>query len=89
LFEADANSSPDPAWLVDASGNRVSIVWPEGFRLIFDPAPGLLDERGQVVARLGALVTLEQVDRALHTGSFEDPYLATGTLFNSCYPSAP
>ncbi len=59
-------------------------VWPDGFTLLFDPQPVLRDERG-LVAREGEIVRLTQVDPS-SAGTFEDPYVASGLLFDGCYP---
>ena len=84
----------DPAdkegvWLTALDGTRLSIVWPEGFTARFEPDVVLLDEhfidepgtdeRVAVVAHAGDMVLL-QVERAAATGSFEDPYYASGIM---------
>ncbi len=84
----------DPAdkegvWLTALDGTRLSIVWPEGFTARFEPDVILLDEhfidepgtdeRVAVVAHEGDMVLL-QVERAAATGSFEDPYYASGIM---------
>jgi hypothetical protein len=59
-FEADLHGSaadPHLAWMIRPDGRRQELVWPLGYSARFDPALEVLDDRGQVVAREGSLVT--------------------------------
>lgn len=76
----------EPAWLVDDAGRRLSVVWPEGFVVRFEPLAALYDDRGMVVVRDRQAVELGQVARDSATGSYEDPYIAQGLVFDGCYP---
>lgn len=103
-LEGDPEESTDPVWLAGPSGQRLSIVWPEGFTARFTPSVELLDERGTLVASAGDVVIL-QVDPDEAGGSFADPYVASGIMlagpdldpndpaagiaFQGCYPRDP
>jgi hypothetical protein len=87
-FHGDPTASRDKAWLIDASGQRIFVAWPEGFSLRFAPGAELIDDQARVVAREGDLITFKQVNREDHTGSIDDPYFAAGALFSTCYPKA-
>lgn len=77
----------DPVWLVDTNGKRLSVVWPAGFTIRFDPPPAvLLNERGEVVAADGAWVTLGHTRPSDAAGTFDDPYFASGLTLGGCYP---
>lgn len=52
-------------------------------------AAALHDESGLVVARQGELVELSQVEWDSSAGTYVDPYIASGGLFNGCYPYVP
>ena len=84
----DPNASGDQSWLTTKDGERLYIVWPQGFSLSFEPGPVLRNERGRVVAEAGTKVTLSQVNRFDHAGTTGDPFLALGSLFGSCYQKA-
>lgn len=85
-IEGDPEDPEEPVWLTRADGTRLSIVWPAGFTVRFEPDATLYDELGRVVARAGDAVKLNQVSIAEATGTFEDPYYAAGILFDGCYP---
>jgi hypothetical protein len=92
-LDGKLEGSPDDSelvWLRLDDGRRVSIIWPHGFRPIFDGgSPALLNDQGRVVARNGDRVTLVQVRSEEHTGSHDDPYVAAGETFGECYPYVP
>ena len=75
----------DLAWLVDPTGRRVAVVWPEGFSVQFSPDVALFNEQRILVAQRGTVIEMTQVGRNDHSGTDEDPYLATGLLFGGCY----
>ena len=81
-------ADPELVWLRSADNQRLSIVWPAGFTVRFEPGATLYDENGVLVARAGDAVVLNQVSPAQHAGSPEDPYLADGSVFAGCYPSS-
>lgn len=85
-LEGDPEDPQEPVWLTRADGTRLSVVWPVGFSVRFEPEATLYDEQGRVVARAGESVELGQVSVTKAKGSFEDPYYAAGILFEGCYP---
>jgi len=83
-----AGSSGDPLepiWLRAPDGARISIVWPAGFTVRFQPKAILYDAHGRAVAAAGDSVTLPQVAVGSRRGTYDHPYLATGLLFGGCY----
>ena len=88
-LEGDPAGGPDTVWLVGPEGRHLSVVWPGGFTVRFVPTVTLIDHHGKVVASAGDKVTLDQVRRDSHAGTFEDPYIASGGLFGGCYPYIP
>ncbi len=86
VLRGDRDDSQEPVWLEGHAGTRLSIVWPAGFTVSFEPEAVLRDEAGTVAARAGTIVDLGQVDAMLHAGTFGDPYIAAGLLFDGCYP---
>lgn len=89
ILRGDADDPQEPIWLEGQAGTRVSVVWPAGFTVSFEPDAVLRDERGRVVAMAGARAALSQVDAFGNTGTFGDPYIASGLLFDGCYPFGP
>lgn len=87
-FDGDLLAEGDKSWLVAADGDRLYVVWPQGFSLSFQPGPTLRDEDGKVVAEKETSVTLAQVNRFDHSGTMDDPYIALGWLFDRCYARA-
>lgn len=87
-FDGDFRAEGDKSWLVAADGDRLYVVWPQGFGLSFQPGPTLHDNHGKVVAEKETAVTLGQVNRFDHTGTMDDPYMALGWLFDRCYAEA-
>lgn len=79
----------DRIWIEDAAGRHLSVVWPAGFSVTFDPDAILRSDTGAVVGRAGEGITLEQVDPKQASGTPEDPYIAAGILFGACYPFVP
>ena len=84
-LRGDPTVSPEKLWM-ERDGQRISVVWPEGFSLRFEPDAGLYDEHGSRVGHEGDVVTLDQVNVADHRGTFDDPYIAQGIVFGGCYP---
>jgi hypothetical protein len=88
-LHGDASDPQEPIWIENAAGRRLSVVWPAGFTVTFEPDAVLRDDRGTVMARANGPVKLDQVRPEDHAGSFEDPYIASGGLFQGCYPFLP
>ena len=86
VFRGDPARSAQPVWLEAGSGRPLSVVWPAGFTIRFEPMATLRNEVGGVVARDGDEVRLGQVQAEEHAGTFEDPYVASGVVFGGCYP---
>lgn len=78
--------APEPVWLVTANDEMLSVVWPAGFLVRFEPAPALYNDRGERIAIEGDEVALRQVSRTSHAGSYADPFIASGIVYNGCYP---
>src|SRR5262245_61973358 len=76
----------DQAWIEADDGTHLSVVWPQGFTVRFDPDAALLDETGRLLKRDGDHVELSQVPPTAATGTYGDPYFATGGVFEGCYP---
>jgi hypothetical protein len=88
-LEGDPAGRPDTVWLEGPEGRHLSVVWPGGFTVRFEPTVTLIDDQGRVVASAGDKVTLDQVRFDSHAGTSEDPYVASGALFDTCYPYIP
>ena len=87
-FEGDPTRSSQVAWLRAAHGGQVTVAWPEGFTVRFEPGAVLYNERGLAVARHGQEVELSQVNVEEHAGTLQDPYFASGIVFDQCYAIA-
>ncbi len=83
-------NDPERVWLVDANvapaKPRVSVVWPRGFHVRFEPDAVLYNDKDVPVARQGETVTFPQVNTSKYAGTYADPILAYGIIFNGCYP---
>lgn len=88
-LQADQSNMTESVWLQASDGQHLSVVWPQGFTVRFEPAAVLYDERGEVVGRQGERIVLSQVRWTEHAGTYADPYIASGLLFNGCYPFFP
>ena len=86
ILRGDPDDRQEPIWLEGNAGTRLSVVWPAAFTVSFEPDVVLRDESGVVVASANDRVELGQVDAFAHAGTFGDPYIASGILFNGCYP---
>jgi hypothetical protein len=89
VLRGDQGDPVEPVWLERADGRRLSIIWPEGFTVRFEPLAVLRDEGGRIVARDGSSVELPQVPTTIAAGTFEDPYIASGLVFDGCYTFLP
>ena len=76
----------EPAWIRSSDGRPLSIVWPGGFSVRFEPSAVLYNEKGKAVAHAGRSIELAQVRPEEHSGTFDDPYISSGILFDGCYP---
>lgn len=85
-FEGDQARSSQVAWLRAAGGRQLSVAWPQGFTVRFEPDAVLYDETGRAVAHPGQEVELSQVNFEEHAGTPGDPYIAEGIVFSGCYP---
>lgn len=88
VFEGDQTRSSQVAWLRAPDGRQLSVAWPQGFTVRFEPDAVLYDETGRAVARHGQPVELAQVSVGEHAGTLTDPYIADGLVFDGCYPRA-
>ena len=59
------------------------------FTVRFEPDAAVYSDAGRLVAREGALVTLDQTRPTDAAGTFEDPYHASGLIFGGCYQPQP
>ncbi len=85
-LDGDPADPRETVWLRAPDGTRLSIVWPEGFSVRFEPNAILYNEEGRIVARAGDAVKFGGVSRDEAVGTFEDPYYAAGLIFEGCYP---
>lgn len=85
-LEGNASDKREPVWLKSADGRRLSVVWPQGFTVRFEPDAVLYNDQGKVVARAGQRTELSQTRAEEHAGTFDDPYIASGLLLGGCYP---
>ncbi len=88
FFEGDPTRSSQVAWLRGRDGRQLSVAWPQGFTVRFEPDAVLYDERGVPVARQDDAVELPQVNLEEAAGTLVDPYIADGHVFDGCYPRA-
>jgi hypothetical protein len=88
LLAGDAASPDDPIWLV-RGGRRLSVVWPGGFSVRFEPRAVLYNDRGERVAAEGEMTELTQVSPDAAAGTFDDPYIASCWLFGEVYVYRP
>jgi hypothetical protein len=83
-LEGSPDDPVEPIWLVGPNGNRLSVVWPRGYSVAFEPEAVLRDADGRVVATAGERIELAQVRVGASSGTYEDPYIASGFLFGNC-----
>jgi hypothetical protein len=89
MLRAEPPVSREPVRVQVPDGHPVSVVWPEGFRVTFEPEAILHDPLGRVVAHEGTGVELDQTPRNEAAGTWADPYVAHGLAFGGCYPYTP
>jgi hypothetical protein len=88
VFEGDQARSSQVAWLRAPDGPQLTVAWPEGFTVRFEPNAVLYNEKGVAVAKHGQQVDLGQVNLEEAAGTLLDPYIASGIVFDGCYPFA-
>ena len=76
----------EPVWLRADDGRHLSVVWPAGFTLRFEPDAAIYSDRGTLVGRAGDRIVLGQTGPGDAAGTFDDPYFASGLIFGGCYP---
>jgi hypothetical protein len=77
---AGSASDPELVWLTSSAGTRMSIIWPAGYRVAFQPDAAIHDAEGRLFARAGDTITLGQVRLGDFAGTPSDPYPATGII---------
>lgn len=82
---AGQQGAREPAWLLTDDGRLISVVFPQGFLVRFEPEATLYNGSAQI-ARAGEDVELSQTAWPDAEGTYEDPYIASGIVFNGCYP---
>jgi hypothetical protein len=85
VFAGDPMGDPERSWLRIDDGRQLSVVWPEGFTLTFEPDATLRNEIDQVVARAGDRIALDQVSPDSAAGTLDDPYIASCHVFGRVY----
>lgn len=76
----------EPVWLRADDGRHLSVVWPAGFTLRFEPDAAIYTDRSTLVGRAGDRIVLGQTHPEDAAGTFDDPYFASGLVFGDCYP---
>jgi hypothetical protein len=76
----------EPVWLRAEDGRHLSVIWPAGFTVRFEPDAAIYTEKGGLVGRAGDRIVLDQTRPGDAAGTFADPYLASGLIFGDCYP---
>jgi hypothetical protein len=84
-IRGDPEAEVEKMWLQTPSESHVSVLWPEGFNVRFEPTAHLYDPGGTLVGIEGSTVHLDNVAPDSATGTFTDPYIATGRVFGRCY----
>ena len=85
ILEGQAGAR-EPDWLRADDGRHLSVVWPAGFTLRFEPDAVIYTDRGTLVGRAGDRIVLGQTGYGDAAGTFDDPYFASGLIFGGCYP---
>jgi len=85
ILEGQAGAR-EPVWLRADDGHHLSVVWPAGFTLRFEPDAAIYTEKGTLVGRAGDRIVLGQTRPGDAAGTFDDPYFASGLVFGDCYP---
>jgi len=85
ILEGQAGAR-DPVWLQADDGRHLSVVWPAGFTVRFEPDAAIYTDRVTLVGRAGDRIVLGQTRPGDAAGTFDDPYFASGLVFGDCYP---
>jgi hypothetical protein len=85
ILEGQAGAR-EPVWLHAHDGRHLSVVWPAGFTVRFEPDAAIYTDRGTLVGRAGDRIVLGQTRPGDAAGTFDDPYFASGLVFGECYP---
>lgn len=75
----------EPISIRSEDGRALSVIWPAGFQVKFEPLAALYSDLDAVVARDGQDVVLGQTRWDEAAGTYEDPYIAHGLVFGGCY----
>ncbi len=81
-----AQGGREPVWITTDDGRDLSVIWPAGFSVRFEPDPALYSDGGVRIATAGQPIELGQTTWTSATGTYDDPYLASGLVFGGCYP---
>jgi hypothetical protein len=84
-FEGEVRAR-EPVWIKTDDGRQLSVVWPSGFAVRFEPNPVLYNELGKPVAWAGEPTELSHTEWDEASGTFDDPYIAHGAAYKGCYP---
>jgi hypothetical protein len=82
---AGSSADLETVWLEVAGGARVSLTWPAGFTVRFEPGAVIYNENGKAVVKAGETLTL-QARIGEHAGTLADPYPVSGAVLGGCYP---
>ena len=74
-LHGDPTNHSEPVWLTGDGGSHLSMIFPAGFSIEFDPSLVLRDSQGHVKAREGDHLEFNQSLKD-HQGTFEDPFPA-------------
>ena len=86
ILEGQAGAR-DPVWLQADDGRHLSVAWPAGFTVRFEPDAAIYTDRVTLVGRAGDRIVLGQTRPGDAAGTFDDPYFASGLVFGDCYPA--
>lgn len=72
-------------------GTQYHVVWPAGFKARPDENGNLvlLDDQGTELFADGDDIELPQVDRRMHAGTVDDPFIASGLFADQCWVPPP
>jgi hypothetical protein len=82
---AGSSADPETIWLQGPGGARISVTWPAGFTVRFEPGAVVYNEAGKAVIRAGERLQL-QARVGDHAGTPADPYPVSGLVLGGCYP---
>ena len=76
----------EPVWLQADDGRHLSVVWPAGFTVRFEPDAAMYTDKSTLLGRAGDRIVLSQTRPGDAAGTSDDPYFASGLVFGDCYP---